>query len=78
MKCKHVRREGESCRLNNNCTYPHCPPPDKLINKPVETTNEQPINSSVYVSKENQLQMADCTNWQTESCKCTTGCHNEF
>ena len=24
VKCKHVRREGESCRLNDNCTYPNC------------------------------------------------------
>ena len=23
-KCKHIKREGESCRLNNNCTYPRC------------------------------------------------------
>jgi len=23
-KCKHIKREGESCRLNNNCTYPDC------------------------------------------------------
>jgi DNA-binding XRE family transcriptional regulator len=23
-KCKHIKREGESCRLNNNCTYPNC------------------------------------------------------
>ena len=22
--CKHIKREGESCRLNNNCTYPNC------------------------------------------------------
>jgi len=22
--CKHIRREGESCRLNNNCKYPNC------------------------------------------------------
>lgn len=22
--CKHIRREGESCRLNNKCTYPNC------------------------------------------------------
>jgi hypothetical protein len=25
-KCKHIKREGESCRLNNNCTYPDCTP----------------------------------------------------
>ena len=23
-KCKHIKREGESCRLNNNCRYPNC------------------------------------------------------
>ena len=23
-RCKHIKREGESCRLNNNCTYPNC------------------------------------------------------
>lgn len=23
-KCPHVKREGESCTLNNNCTYPFC------------------------------------------------------
>jgi len=23
-KCKHIKREGESCRLNNKCTYPNC------------------------------------------------------
>ena len=23
-KCKHIKIEGESCRLNNNCTYPDC------------------------------------------------------
>lgn len=23
-ECKHVRREGESCMLNNNCKYPAC------------------------------------------------------
>lgn len=22
--CKHVQKEGESCNLNNNCTYPYC------------------------------------------------------
>ncbi len=22
--CKYVRREGESCTLNNKCTYPEC------------------------------------------------------
>lgn len=32
--CKHVKREGESCRLNNNCRYPNCPPPEE---KPKET-----------------------------------------
>ena len=24
VKCKHIKIEGESCRLNNNCTYPDC------------------------------------------------------
>ena len=24
IKCKHIKREGESCTLNNNCTYPNC------------------------------------------------------
>jgi len=23
-RCKHIKIEGESCRLNNNCTYPDC------------------------------------------------------
>ena len=23
-KCKYVKREGESCTLNDNCTYPNC------------------------------------------------------
>jgi hypothetical protein len=22
--CKHIRREGESCMLNDNCKYPNC------------------------------------------------------
>ena len=22
--CKYVKREGESCTLNNNCKYPNC------------------------------------------------------
>jgi len=22
--CKYVKKEGESCTLNNNCTYPNC------------------------------------------------------
>jgi hypothetical protein len=22
--CKHVKREGESCTLNNNCKFPDC------------------------------------------------------
>lgn len=25
-KCKYIKREGESCTLNNNCTYPNCTP----------------------------------------------------
>tara|TARA_R110000737_G_C14624761_1_gene494659 strand:+ start:59250 stop:59480 length:231 start_codon:yes stop_codon:yes gene_type:complete len=28
ISCKHVRREGESCRLNNSCRYPNCPAPE--------------------------------------------------
>ena len=24
LGCKYVKREGESCTLNNNCTYPNC------------------------------------------------------
>jgi hypothetical protein len=24
LECKHVRREGEGCRLNNNCKFPNC------------------------------------------------------
>ena len=24
FSCKYVKREGESCTLNNNCTYPNC------------------------------------------------------
>ena len=27
--CQYVKREGESCTLNNNCTYPVCPPPNE-------------------------------------------------
>ena len=23
-RCKYVKREGESCTLNDNCTYPNC------------------------------------------------------
>lgn len=23
-ECKFVKREGESCTLNNNCKYPYC------------------------------------------------------
>lgn len=23
-QCKYIKREGESCTLNNNCTYPNC------------------------------------------------------
>ena len=23
-KCKYVKREGESCTMNDNCTYPNC------------------------------------------------------
>ncbi len=23
-KCKYVRRDGESCTANNECTYPNC------------------------------------------------------
>ena len=22
--CKHIKRTGESCTLNNKCTYPNC------------------------------------------------------
>ena len=24
VSCKHIRREGESCRLNDKCIYPNC------------------------------------------------------
>ena len=24
LPCKHISKPGESCRLNNNCTYPKC------------------------------------------------------
>ena len=24
VDCKYVKRIGESCTLNNNCTYPNC------------------------------------------------------
>lgn len=24
-RCKYIKREGESCTLNNNCKYPNCP-----------------------------------------------------
>jgi hypothetical protein len=24
MKCKYIKREGDSCSLNNNCKYPAC------------------------------------------------------
>lgn len=23
-RCKYIKREGESCSLNNNCRYPDC------------------------------------------------------
>jgi hypothetical protein len=23
-KCRYIKREGESCTLNNNCKYPKC------------------------------------------------------
>lgn len=23
-RCKHIRKEGDSCSLNNNCKYPNC------------------------------------------------------
>ena len=26
--CKHIKREGESCMLNDNCKYPKCPKQD--------------------------------------------------
>lgn len=45
VNCKHVRREGESCNLNNNCTYPNCPTDDE---KPVETTKGQPEDGIWY------------------------------
>lgn len=25
-QCKYVKREGESCKANNNCKYPDCSP----------------------------------------------------
>lgn len=34
-RCKHIKREGESCTLNNNCTYPSC---KELVDK----CNERP------------------------------------
>ncbi len=24
QRCRYIKREGESCTLNNNCTYPDC------------------------------------------------------
>ncbi|AGO47689.1 hypothetical protein Phi4:1_gp152 [Cellulophaga phage phi4:1] len=30
-KCQYVKREGESCTLNNNCTFPNCI--DKTLKK---------------------------------------------
>jgi hypothetical protein len=33
--CKHVRRIGESCRLNNNCKYPECMK-DTIVLKVIE------------------------------------------
>ena len=24
-QCKHIKRQGESCTLNNECKYPNCP-----------------------------------------------------
>jgi len=29
IDCKYVKKEGESCTLNNNCTYPNCDLHDK-------------------------------------------------
>lgn len=45
--CPYVVREGESCRLNNNCTYPNCP-----INK------EQPK----YLVMHSNYPIAFCSN----------------
>ena len=33
IPCKHIKREGESCTLNNNCTYPDCPQVEPEVNK---------------------------------------------
>ncbi len=35
IPCRHVRREGESCRANNNCKYPDCPAPVVAFYVPV-------------------------------------------
>lgn len=39
ITCKHVRKEGESCRLNNKCTYPNCPEPTGAFYVPVNRGN---------------------------------------
>ena len=40
MKCKYVKREGESCTLNNNCRYPNCPSEDKKPPKKTKGTSK--------------------------------------
>jgi len=36
-RCKHIRRDGESCNLNNKCTYPNCNEDGQL--KPIHKFN---------------------------------------
>ena len=31
-RCKYVRKKGESCTLNNKCTYPNCQLVDIKLN----------------------------------------------
>lgn len=43
MKCNKngIKKEGESCKLNNNCIYPNCMKPTKqTVYLPVEITEE--------------------------------------
>lgn len=52
--CKYVKREGESCTLNNNCKYPNCDDNpvasiDKDLQKARTTDKEQPNYYLVYL-----------------------------
>ena len=38
-KCDYVKREGESCTLNNNCRYPDCTKPEPEWHVPLTRGN---------------------------------------